>query len=142
MDWSAVGTWAQVAMLPLTLAIGWMIKAQIGQGHRITELLEWKRNHQEADQKTHDRLETGDREILAEVTAIRGEVLEQLTALRGESGNQHSELGRKLDDVAKEGRQGRREIHNEVKEMGKVVSRLVGRAEVEDRQSQQHTRRE
>lgn len=133
MDWSAVGTWAQVIVVPLTVAVGWMIRSQIHMGNKITELTEWKRNHQDADQKTHDRLETGDREILSEVTAIRGEMLEQLTAFRGESSNQHADLGRKLDDVAKEGREGRRAIHKEVQDMGKVVERLVGRAEIEDR---------
>ena len=133
MDWSAVGTWAQVIVVPLTVAVGWMIRSQIAMGTKITELTEWKKNHQETDQRTHERLETGDREILAEVVAIRGEINENIQAMRTESTSQHATLGGKLDDVAKEGREGRRAIHQEVQEMGKVVARLVGRAEVEDR---------
>ena len=123
--WQAAAAIGMFALIP----IGWLIFALSRlkndlseQKAQVAALLEWKTGHEYADQRTHARLEDGDREVLMEIRA-----------LRTESGEQHRELATKVETMGQRGDAGRAKLHESLNELRGQVQRLMGRAEEQDR---------
>ena len=122
MDWQTILSYAQLLLGPIGFILWQVAREQRRLGQEIAALNEWKANHQQADRDAHQRFETEAQDILVE-----------LRLARRESSEHHESLAAKLAEASKEGREGRRALHEKVDGISGDVQWLMGRADPERR---------